>query len=104
MNTLTHRDLGHFFAELNDKGMWTQLGYAKQKGLVSEPEDNCERIDMRDVNCDEFIERFEKIYKPVVITGCQTGWRANDKWTLSRLAKKYRNQKFKCGEDNEGYR
>jgi len=89
--------------ELNEKGSWTQLGYAKRFDDFKQVEDNCERIDMAQVGCEEFIERYEKIYKPVVITNCTAGWRAHEKWTLSRLAKKYRNQKFKCGEDNEGY-
>lgn len=91
------------FAELNDKGMWTQLNYAKRFDDFRQVQDNCDRIDYTSMSCEEFIEKYETIYKPVVIENCQNGWRANEKWTLSRLAKKYRNQKFKCGEDNEGY-
>lgn len=34
-------------------------------------EDNVVRIHVRDVNCDEFIEKYEKIYKPVSILGVQ---------------------------------
>ncbi|GFW24256.1 bifunctional arginine demethylase and lysyl-hydroxylase JMJD6-A [Trichonephila clavipes] len=90
--------------ELGDKDGWTKLGYASTFNLDWKTvKDNVERINVNDVSADVFIEKYEKLYKPVVITGCTEKWKACHKWDLGRLAKKYRNQKFKCGEDNEGY-
>lgn len=90
-------------SELADKSAWVQLEYHRKFDKFREFEDNVERIHVKDVSPREFIERFESIYKPVVIEGITEGWKAEYKWTLERLAKKYRNQKFKCGEDNDGY-
>ncbi|CAG9805786.1 unnamed protein product [Chironomus riparius] len=89
--------------ELASTYMWTELEYAKNFEPYLQFEDNCPRIHAPDVNCDEFIEQFEAPYIPCVITNIQEGWKAQSKWSMERLAKKYRNQKFKCGEDNEGY-
>ncbi len=89
--------------ELNFKNGWTQLNYAKRFQEFSEFTDNVERIDATKVDLQEFIDNYEAPYKPVVIQNATEGFKANQKWTLERLAKKYRNQKFKCGEDNEGY-
>ncbi|XP_035724829.1 bifunctional arginine demethylase and lysyl-hydroxylase PSR-like [Vespa mandarinia] len=89
--------------ELGDKIAWTQHGYSKKFETFWNFQDNVERIDESIVVTEEFIEKYEKPYKPVIIQGVQTGWKAQHKWTIERLVKKYRNQKFKCGEDNEGY-
>lgn len=89
--------------ELNDKESWTALRYADRFEQFTQFTDNVDRIDANCVDCQTFIERYEKPYLPVVITGIQEGWKAQEKWTMNRLVKKYRNQKFKCGEDNEGY-
>ncbi|KAM3967482.1 bifunctional arginine demethylase and lysyl-hydroxylase PSR-like [Aphomia sociella] len=89
--------------ELADKYQWTALKYVGNFEEFLKCNDNVDRINENEVSPEEFIDKYEKVYKPVVITNVQTNWKANHKWTLDRLAKKYRNQKFKCGEDNEGY-
>lgn len=89
--------------ELSSSHSWSELNYSKNFEHYKQFEDNVERVNAADLDLQQFIDKFEKHYKPVVITGLQEGWKAQSKWTLERLVKKYRNQNFKCGEDNEGY-
>lgn len=65
--------------------------------------DNAIRIDYRTVSHEEFVDKYESRGIPVVVTNSQNEWAATHKWTLEKLNKKYHNQKFKCGEDDDGY-
>lgn len=70
------------FLELADKAAWTQHTYSKNFRKFWEFEDNAERIDESNVTTEDFVEKYEKPYKPVIIRGVQNGWRALHKWTI----------------------
>lgn len=90
--------------ELKGEPGWTMFNYYRTFNLSHDViKDTCERIDYNLVDEASFIERYEKPGIPVVIVNGQLDWQANKKWTIERLCRKYRNQKFKCGEDNDGY-
>ncbi|EDV28609.1 uncharacterized protein TRIADDRAFT_49617 [Trichoplax adhaerens] len=90
--------------ELKGSYGWKKFNYAKTMDLsLNSVRDNVERVDVRSITHQEFIRQFEKPLKPVVLTGAMEKWPAMKKWTIERLKRKYKNQRFKCGEDDEGY-
>jgi histone arginine demethylase JMJD6 len=44
--------------------------------------DNIDRIDINRVSNEEFIQKYEKTYTPVIIQNAQENWLAKEKWTL----------------------
>lgn len=83
---------------------WTKMNYANS-GIanISSVSDNIERVDANRLSLNEFYERYEIPSIPLVLHCATDSWMAHQKWTLERLSKKYRNQKFRCGEDTECY-
>lgn len=70
------------FLELNEKGAWGNLQIVKRFHEFTNVDDNCERIDINEVTPEKFIEKYEKVYQPVVICGIQTNWKAKYRWNL----------------------
>jgi hypothetical protein len=44
--------------------------------------DNIDRIDIDSFSQQEFIDKYERTYMPVIIQNCQKEWLAQEKWTL----------------------
>lgn len=64
-----------------DLGGWTNHDY-NNTFKIDLTTDNCERISVDKVSPEEFIEKYEKLYKPVVITDICKDWKGTYSWTL----------------------
>ncbi|XP_067928916.1 bifunctional arginine demethylase and lysyl-hydroxylase JMJD6-like isoform X2 [Watersipora subatra] len=83
---------------------WRKFGFAKNfSPSASDVRETIERLDGNKINAKLFIKQYESNYIPCIITNLMNDWPATETWTLQKLARKYRNQKFKCGEDDDGY-
>ncbi|XP_068704492.1 bifunctional arginine demethylase and lysyl-hydroxylase JMJD6-like [Montipora capricornis] len=90
--------------ELKGTDGWTKLNYVQEFDTsFGSVKDNVPRQDCNKISKSEFVERFEKPRIPVVLTHTMDHWKGMRKWTVEKLAKKYRHQKFKVGEDDDGY-
>jgi len=58
------------------------MNYADFDLLLSAFTDNAIRISRNDVSPEEFREKYENKYIPVVVTDDQQNWLANKKWSL----------------------
>ena len=85
---------------------WTKHGCA-HSGLVERlratlPE-TVDRCDASELTEEEFRERFERKNAPALIAGLDRDWPARSQWTLERLLRDYGSERFKVGEDDDGY-
>jgi histone arginine demethylase JMJD6 len=69
--------------ELKTDEDWYKHQYYKNFNLdYSKIPDKIDRIDVNKVSIDEFIERYERPYKPCILLNSQNDWMAKEKWTL----------------------
>ena len=69
--------------ELKTPADWTALNYAAGLDCSLESvKDNVERIDASLVSHQDFVECYERPYKPVVLLNAQRDWNAVKSWTV----------------------
>jgi len=94
------------------QGGWTKHGYAYGDEAMDIRKlrylDKIERVSVKDMTREEFVERFEKTRTPCVITDAMEDWPCYRKdsgrhWSVDSLTKRFRDIKFKVGSDDDGY-
>lgn len=59
--------------------------------------DTLERVDASALTLEDFVQRYERPRRPVMLTGLCAGWRAAEEWTPGRLLARLGDCKFKVG-------
>jgi histone arginine demethylase JMJD6 len=87
---------------------WTKANYAAS-GLVDHLRetvpDLIPRIDAASISEQEFANVYERGSKPVVVCGLMSTWPAvsEGRWTIEALLRTHAEDRFKVGEDDDGY-
>ena len=74
----------HFFPELKGEYGWRKHNFAWEFDVSLHPvvqKDSVQRVDVRQISQDEFVEKFDIPKLPVVLTHVQDHWMAKKKWT-----------------------
>ncbi len=63
------------------------------------------RVDAREVSANEFMAKFEAAGLPVVIRNVMKAqnWADKEAWLPDKLQYRFKDARFKCGEDDDGY-
>ena len=64
--------------------------------------DPIERVHEKDMSCQDFVNRFERPERPLMIQGLTERWPASKNWTFEALCRNYGNVLFQCGDDDNG--
>lgn len=70
--------------------------------MLRSPEHNIPRVHCDDLSVEDFLEKYQKPNKPVIIEGLAEGWPAMQKWNFKQLYQDYGEVEFEVGEDEIG--
>jgi hypothetical protein len=74
---------------------WSRSNFDMKQFII--PYSDIEKISLGKVSVQEFIQQYDSIQKPVLITDAMNDWPAMQNWTLEKLAQDYADVRFKTG-------
>lgn len=79
---------------------------SSQSALLTLTNGTIDRIPCSELSTAEFIELYEKRYKPCIITSIPSseGWSVDSSWSPRELTNRFGDSYFKVGEDDDGYK